>query len=204
MAGNTGFAGGPSPQSGGTIADIITPPDDSNEDTPYGRVQFQDAPFIPGFIDYPPTSDDVSEVIAEGPDLSETWKRLQSSFHDIESLGYNYSPRGVNSNTIIDDTLAFAGLPPTRRDGSAGNDSWTDERGRRLDIIRTPGLQQLPDTPQEGSIPAGEPARQLLQQRMRGRGRDHGEIMLRRLGGMGEQDFAAATKGDRWQRIWGR
>ncbi len=199
-----GLRAGPSRRSGGTSADVITPPEDSNEETPYGRVGFQDAPFELGFTDYPPTSEDVSEVIAEGPDLSETWKRLQSSFHDIESLGYNYAPRGVNSNTIIDDTLAFGGLPPTRRDGSAGNDTWEDERGRLIDVISTPGLPQLPSVPQSPAISAEQEARQLPQQRMRGRGRDVAELMLRRLGGMGDRDFAAATAGDRLRQIWGR
>ncbi len=199
-----GLRAGPSTGQGGGSTDVLMPPDDPSEETPYGRVRFQDAPFDRNFTDYPPTADDLSEIIAEGPDLSETWKQLQSSFHDIESLGYNYSPRGVNSNTIVDDTLAFGGLPPTRRDGSAGNESWENERGRLVDIISTPGLQQLPHTPQPRLMPMDEPALPGLRQRIRGRNREIEEHMLRRLGEMGDREFATVTEGDRWPRIWGR
>lgn len=199
-----GLRAGPTPGGGGGSKDAMSEPQDPNAETPYGRVLFQDAPFDPYFIDYPASADDLSEVVAEGEDLSETWKRLQSSFHDIESFGYRYSPRGVNSNTIVDDTLAFGGLRPTRRDGSAGNDTWEDERGRLLGIIDTPGLQQLPSPPDDSPADAGASGDRDMVHPMRGKSRLDADALLRGLRGMGDRDFAEATRGDRWRRIWSR
>lgn len=198
-----GLRAGPSPRRDAGITDLLSPPDDPNEETPFGRVQFQDAPYDEHFVDYPATVDDLSEILAEGEDLSGTWRQLQSAFHDIESLRYNYSPLGVNSNTIIDDTLSFGGVPPTRRDGSAGNEVWENERGRLLDVISTPGLQQLPSTPAETSLAPGQMDYRSPGYPRSGRARI-GHDAMRDMAEMNDRDFAAATKGDRWHRIWER
>lgn len=199
-----GLRAGPSPWTGAGATDFLSPPDDSNEETPFGRVQFQDGPFDESFADYPATYNDPSEVLAEGADLSDTWHRLQTTFHDIESLGYNYSPRGVNSNTIIDETLSLGGMRPTRRDGSAGNDNWENERGRLLDIVNTPGLQQLPTTPRQRPSSSNPGLRGNPGRSRQGNMHAGAEGIIQHLANMDDSEFAGATQGNRWRQIWTR
>src|SRR3546814_8522430 len=99
----------------------------------YGPVRFEDAPFEENrSTEYDGHQWSLGEPYLAGKDLSETWQRMRSAFHDIESQNYQYWPQGVNSNTIIDATLARSGNHPTHRDGTGGNSEWTgpDHQGQ--------------------------------------------------------------------------
>jgi hypothetical protein len=182
---------GPSNDQGST-SEAISPPADPNSESSYGPVRFYDGPFE-GAPEYQDHSESLGELLFKGDDLSQAWRRMQSRFHEIEGTNYRYWPQGVNSNTIVDATLARSGYHPTYRDGTAGNDDWVAPDGQDLPTISTPGYNRLPPPP--GYYEKHRKPRAI------GRGRSR-SILPTDLLEMSDGDFARATDGPRWRAIW--
>lgn len=182
------------PDHYGSTSEAISPPADSNSESSYGPVRFYDGPFE-GAPEYADHSQSLGELLFKGDDLSHAWSRMRVAFHGIEGTNYQYWPQGVNSNTVVDATLARSGYHPTYRDGTAGNDNWVAPDGQHLPIISTPGYNRLP-------VPPG-----YYEKRRRPRAIGHGRsrrILPSDLLEMSEGDFARATDGSRWREIWER
>lgn len=184
------------PDHGASSSNAISPPADPNQESPYGRVRFEDAPFEQGeSTEYRGHALSLGETYLAGEDFSDTWQRKRSAFHGMEDMDYQYWPLGVNSNTIIDVTLARSGNHPTYRDGTAGNREWTAPDRQSQETIWTPGMDHLPPPPgyhQEHRKP-------------RAIGRQRGRAMRPEgLLELSDEDFARETEGPRWREIWER
>jgi hypothetical protein len=184
------------PDHGASRSNAVGRPADPNQASPYGPVRFEDSSFEEGTsTEFDGHAQSLGEPYLVGEDLSETWQRIRSAFHDIEAMSYPYWPQGVNSNTIIDGTLARSGNHPTYRDGTAGNSEWTAPDRQGQETIWTPGMNHLPPPPgtRDGH------------QRTLGNGR--GRVRAMRpsdLLELSDEDFAQATDGPRWREIWTR
>lgn len=187
------------PDHYGSIGDIISPPENPHSDGSFGPLRFFDGEFKKDADyeapDYEGHAESLGEPLLEGEDLLDSWGRMQSAFHEIEKMGYPYWPQGVNSNTIIDATLERSGHRPTYRDGTAGNSEWTAADRAGMKIISTPGYNRLPPPP-------GYYEERL---KLRGNKRQRSGIAHPRdLLNLSDEDFAQATQGSRWRRIWER
>jgi len=176
----------------GSTSEAISPPADPNSESSYGPVRFYDGRFEDA-PEHREHSESLGEPFLAGDDLSGAWKRMRSAFHGIEGMNYQYWPQGVNSNTIVDATLARSGYHPTYRDGTSGNGKWTAPDRQDLPTISTPGYDRLPPPPG------------YYEQHHRPRAIGHGRsrtILPRDLLEMSDGDFARATDGPRWRAIW--
>jgi len=185
---------GPTPGHHGSSWDAISPPSDPNEESPYGPVRFEDGAFEKS-VDYEDHPNSLGEPLLAADDLSGTWQRMRSAFHNIEPMNYQYWPRGVNSNTIVDATLARSGNHPTYRDGTAGNSEWTAPDREGQETIRTPGLNRLPPPP--GFYEKHRKPRAIGKQRS-------SVVRPKDLVDLPDEEFAQATHGPRWRQIWER
>lgn len=85
-----------------------------------------------------------SEVIAQGESLSASWNSMITCAVKIDSANIQYGPLGVNSNSVINTCLLWAGLNPVSIDSSLpGFGFWTpgsdlDLRSLNLDYKRSP------------------------------------------------------------------
>lgn len=182
------------PDRDASSSNAISPPSDANEESAYGPVRFEDAPFEENrSTEYDGHQWSLGEPYLAGKDLSETWQRMRSAFHDIESQNYQYWPQGVNSNTIIDATLARSGNHPTHRDGTGGNSEWTAPDRQGQETIWTPGRDHLPPPP--GS--SGERRKPRAIGRDRARAAQPKDLLE-----LSDEDFVQATQGPRWRETW--
>jgi hypothetical protein len=156
-------------------------------------VRFEDAPFEENkSTEFRKHAQSLGEPYLAGDDLSDAWRHIRSAFHAIESMNYRYWPQGVNSNTIIDATLARSVNHPTYRDGTAGNDEWTASDRQNQHTVWTPGLDQLPPPPERRAKPHPY-------------GRQRAEaISPKDLPELTDEEFARATDGARWRQMWVR
>lgn len=182
------------PDRAGETSEAISPPSDPNDGSSFGPVRFLDSrfEFSPEYDDHPAS---LGEPLMTGEDLSDSWNRMRAAFHEIEGMNYQYWPQGVNSNTIVDATLARSGHHPTYRDGTAGNSEWTAPDRAGMETISTPGYNRLPPPP--GYYERHRKPRAIGRQRADIR---HPAELL----DMSDEDFAQATQGPRWRRIWER
>lgn len=135
------------PDRYGPNTDAISPPVNPHAASSFGPVHSLDRPFDASSPEYAQHGSSLGEPLLTGDDLSESWERMRSAFHEIEGMDYQYWPQGVNSNTIIDATLARSGHKPTYRDGTAGNSEWTAPDRAGMEVISTPGYDRLPPPP---------------------------------------------------------
>lgn len=181
------------PERYGPSGDALGPPADPYEKSSFGRVRFLDRPFdrlSPEFRDH---AKSLGEPYMAGEDLSDSWNRMRSAFREIETMGHQYWPQGVNSNTIIDATLELSGHKPTYRDGTAGNQEWTAPDRAGMQTISTPGYNHLPPPPEYYE------ERRKLQGNKKQRSEIH---RPQDLVDLSEEEFAQATQGARWRRLW--
>jgi hypothetical protein len=185
------------PDHYGPLVDTVSPAVNPYEGSSFGPVRFQDAPFDDASPDFADHANSLSESLLKGEDLSADWHRMQSAFHGIErnKYPYQYSATGVNSNTIIDATLARSGYDLTRRDGTAGNDRWTAPDGSEQEIISTPGYSGLPPPPSYYE----------RRDKLRGNKKQRSYVAdPQELLGLSDEEFARATHGARWRGFWER
>lgn len=184
------------PDHGASSSNAINAPSDPNQESPYGPVRFEDAPFEKGkSTEYRGHEQSLGEPYLAGNDLSDTWQRIRSAFHDIESMNYQYWPQGINSNTIVDATLARSGNHPTYRDGTAGNSEWTAPDRQGQETIWAPGMNHLPPPPgfyEEYRKPSAIGRRRAP------------AVRPKDLLELSDEDFARETEGSRWREFWER
>ena len=176
-------------------SDALSPPVNPHAKSSSGPVRFLDRQFDKTSPEYKTHAQSLGEPLLKGDDLSSSWNRMRSAFHEIEDMHYQYWPQGVNSNTIIDATLARSGHRPTYRDGTAGNSEWTAPDRAGMDTIETPGYDHLP-------APAGyyESHRKLHGNKKSRSVAPHPEALLE----LSDDEFMRATQGARWRRHWER
>lgn len=181
------------PSQYGPNSDAVSPPTNPHAGSSYGPVRFFNGQFRKGAPDFGSHATSLGEPFLSGDDLSESWDRMRSAFHEIEDMNYQYWPQGVNSNTIVDATLARSGHHPTYRDGTAGNDEWTAPDRAGMEIISTPGYNRLPPPPSYYEA----------HRKLRGNKKQRSDVRHPgNLLDLTEEDFARATAGPRWRRIW--
>lgn len=147
---------------------------------PYGRIHVEpNLPFDASNPDHPDNPNTTGqrqyrELIATGPDLSQTWQRMVADAQSKDDR-YPYDPQLQNSNTLADSVLRSVNLPEPRNDGFFGH--WSPASGRTLDPNVQPVVPGLgnsgrtfsaADTPTEAR--RAEAARQdpLFQQALAG------------------------------------
>jgi hypothetical protein len=181
------------PDRYGATSEALSAPIYPNATSSFGPVRFLDGRLEEG-PEYETHSQSLGEPLLSGDDFSEEWNRMRTAFHEIEGMGYQYWPQGVNSNTIVDGTLSRGGFKPTYRDGAARNSEWTAPDRAGMPTISTPGFDYLPTPPNErdGGV--------LGSAKGRHSDRARPEDLLE----LDEEAFAQATHGPRWRRIWER
>lgn len=183
------------PDHYGPNSDAISPPVNPYAQSSFGPVRFLDREFDDTSPEYKTHDQSLSEPLLKGDDLSGAWNRMRSAFHEIEGMNYQYWPQGVNSNTIIDATLARSGHTPTYRDGTAGNREWTAPDRAGQETINTPGYNHLPPLPEYYES----------HRRLHGNKKQRSVVQdPRALLDLSDEEFMRATQGIKWHRIWGR
>lgn len=113
---------------------------------PYGRIHVEtNLPFDASNPDHPDNPNTTGqrqyrELIATGPDLSQTWQRMVADAQSKDDR-YPYDPQLQNSNTLADSVLRSVNLPEPRNDGFFGH--WSPASGRTLDLNIQPVVPGL-------------------------------------------------------------
>ncbi|UXS05585.1 hypothetical protein [Agrobacterium tumefaciens] len=96
----------------------------NRSDSEFGRLQMQapDAilPENVGNLDTDPYAGLPEETIAIGEDLSQTFKGMRDAMAKHLEKNYEYRPLTQNSNSIVDEVIKDAGLPPLKQVDDTG------------------------------------------------------------------------------------
>jgi hypothetical protein len=84
------------------------------------------------------TQTNLTEVVATGTDLSQTWNKITATYQQIDSEALEYSPSLQNSNSVATTALTAAGITaPT--DNDVGGPHWCPGSEIILPTLTTPG-----------------------------------------------------------------
>jgi len=106
--GSTANPGGSSGSSNGSSNPSRS--GDLSSGRPFGNIDTEYGPYVPGTIDWNPNADSV--VVARGEDLSGVYEQLKDQMDKIEDADIRYSPLGPNSNSTVATALDNVGIEP--------------------------------------------------------------------------------------------